>query len=82
MTLDPQRLVRALSLTVDKIERGAYVVTGGSEPHAVRPVGSGWECDCVDSRYHAGVCKHRLAAYLHRRLDRRVLEALRVAVSS
>ena len=80
MTIDPQRLTRALSLTVDPIETGAFVVAGGSEPHAVRPDGNGWTCDCVDSRFYDGVCKHRLAAYVHRRLDRRVREALRVAV--
>lgn len=82
MTLDPQRLTRSLTLNVDPIENGAYVVTGGSEPHAVRPVGNGWECDCADGRFHDGPCKHRLAVYLSRQLDSRILTALALAVSS
>ena len=81
MTLDPQRLARALTLTVDPIENDTYVVTGGSEPHGVRPVGDGWECDCEDAKYNDGPCKHRMAVYLSRRLDSRILTALALAVS-
>ena len=80
MTLDPARLRRALSLNVEELDGSAFVVTGGSEPHTVRHTPTGWSCDCADARFHKGPCKHRLAAYLTRRLDTRVRQALCVAV--
>jgi len=77
--VDPGRTRRALGLTVEELEDGGYLVTGGSAPHVVR----GRRCDCTDSVYHPEVpCKHRTAVYLHERLDARVRAALREAVAS
>jgi hypothetical protein len=75
--VDPARLARALELDVATLGDGSSVVTGGAEPHVVE----GQECDCADSRFHDGPCKHRLAVYLHRTLYPAVLEALRLALS-
>ena len=80
MTLDPARLRRALPLSVEELDGSAFVVTGGSQPHTVRHTLTGWRCDCADARFHRGACKHRMAVYLARRLDRRIREALCGAV--
>lgn len=77
-TIDARRLRRALSLHVEVLDDGAALVTGGSRPHVVRAR----VCDCEDSRYHAGPCKHRAAAYLHAQLHPAVRAALREALSS
>ena len=80
-TLDPGRTGRALSLRVEQLSDGEYVVSGGAREHVVEHDGDGWSCSCPDSHFHAGeVCKHRLSVHLHRRLDGRVLDALRSAV--
>lgn len=71
--LDPARVRRALDLDVQTLAPGAYRVTGGAAPHFVR----GRQCDCADARFYRGPCKHRMAAYLHDRLDVRVRDALR-----
>jgi len=78
MTVDPGRTRRALGLTVEELDDDAYLVSGGAQPHVVR----GRECDCTDSVYHDGPCKHRVAVYLHRQLDARVRAALREVVAS
>ena len=81
MTIDAGRLVRALTLTVRPLDDGdGYEVSGGHSPHVVRSTEDGMACDCPDSLYHAGECKHLLAVTLARRLDRRMLEALAVAI--
>ena len=80
--LDPARLRRALSLNVEELDGSAFVVTGGSQPHKVHHTPNGWRCDCADARYHGGACKHRLAVYLARRLDKRVRDGLSVVVEA
>ena len=83
MTIDAGRLVRALSLTVRPLDDGdGYAVSGGAGSHTVELTEHGWRCGCPDSRFHDVVCKHRLAVHMARQLDARVLEVLRVAVSS
>ncbi len=82
IALEPGRIRRSLTLDVKTLEDGSYRVTGGAHPHDVHSEGEGLVCDCVDSRYHAGPCKHRTAVYFHRQLDDRVREALRVAVGT
>ena len=78
--LDVGRTRRALGLQVEQLTNSEYLVSGGSEPHTVERDGSGWRCDCADARFNPGrACKHRLASYLHRRLDARVRDALRAA---
>ena len=72
----PARLARALTLTVRPLDDG-YRVTGGRQPHTVRSTEAGWTCDCPDSRYHRGPCKHRMATYLARMLDPLMWEALK-----
>lgn len=63
--IEPYRLGRALRLSVSKIGKALYQVTGGLEPHQVIMRGSVLHCDCVD--FNAGnVCKHILAVRLKR----------------
>ena len=81
--IDPARLARSLALHVVPLDGLTYEVTGGSEPHIVQPTTAGrWTCDCVDTRFHAGQCKHKLAVTLWRRLDSRMIAALALVVSS
>ncbi|MCH7705734.1 MAG: hypothetical protein IIB33_01655 [Chloroflexi bacterium] len=81
--VDPARLARSLALHVDPLDGLTYEATGGSEPHIVSPTTAGrWTCDCVDTRFHNGECKHRLAVTLSRRLDSRMIQALSVMVAS
>jgi helicase len=57
---DPYRMRRARDLAVAAAEDGGFIVTGGLEPHRVRPAASGWTCDCPDhAKGH--ICKHILA---------------------
>ena len=82
-TLDPARVRRAISLTVTELGDGVFSVVGGAEPHVVERDGGVWSCDCPDSRFNGGQpCKHRFAAHIHTRLDRRVIAALRAAVGA
>ena len=81
--LDPGRTRRALGLTCERLADGRYQVAGGSEPHIVERTANGSSCDCADSRFNGGQpCKHRLARYLHDRLDGQVLDALRSVVDA
>jgi len=77
-TVDPGRTRRALSLQVEELEDGAFLVSGGAQPHVVQ----GRRCDCTDAVYFGGPCKHRMAVYLHRQLDARVRAALLQAVGA
>jgi hypothetical protein len=75
-TVDPNRLRRALSLTVEPLDDG-FRVSGGAEPHTIR----GRRCTCADAMYRRPIaCKHVLAIHVHRRLDPRVRAALRELV--
>lgn len=73
MTIDPARVLRALALHVESLDDGSYLVTGGAEPHVV----TGSLCDCADAFFNRAPCKHVVACHIHRRLDPRVVEALR-----
>jgi hypothetical protein len=76
-SIDPERLRRALTLRVEHLDDGTHVVTGGAERHEVH----GAACDCADAFFRrSGACKHLLAVHLYRKLDARVLEALRELV--
>ena len=48
-----------------RVERrdGAFLVTGGLEPHRVRKGPDAFRCDCADSK-NVENCKHVLAARL------------------
>ena len=59
------------SLVVNQSQLAAML---GVSPKTVQQ----WDRDALYRR--AGPCKHRLASYLVRQLDRRVREALRVVV--
>jgi helicase len=64
---DPYRMRRAMELLVSTDETGDYIVTGGLEPHRVRPEESSWYCDCGDfAKGH--VCKHIMAVKRHCRI--------------
>ena len=64
-TIDSGRLARALVLDVEPTGDGVFRVTGGRQPHVVRPTTAGqWTCDCIDSRFYRGECKHLLAVTL------------------
>ena len=82
MSVDPARTGRALALRVERVSVGRYHVDGGAQAHIVRRGASGWSCDCADSKFNPGPCKHRLARYLYVRLDQRVVEALRSVVDA
>jgi len=80
--VDPGRLVRALALSVERLEPGVFRVTGGAEPHRVVARSTRWDCDCADRLVHPDVfCKHELAAKLYVHLERPILVALREAVT-
>ena len=80
--IDPGRVRRARSLDVTELTDSEYVVSGGREPHTVARDGDSGTCDCADAHYRRGPCKHTVAVHLHRRLDRRVIDALSVAVGA
>ena len=82
MAVDPSRTVRALSLDVQPLGDGAYIVSGGAEPHQVTTSEEPWRCDCMDAQYGRGACKHAVAVYFARRLAPAVRDALRAAVGS
>ena len=82
MAIDVGRTRRALSLDVEPLGDGAFRVRGGAAEHVVEHDGDGWRCDCPDSQFNGGVCKHRVARYLHDRLDSRVRDALAAAVGA
>jgi helicase len=64
LPVDPYRLRRALDLTV-RHQTGAYLVSGGLEPHRVESASAGLRCDCAD--FEKGQeCKHVLAVRLTR----------------
>lgn len=74
------RLARALGLSVQPLDGGAYRVTGGRSPHRVETISKAWSCDCSFASFRPPPCKHVLAVYLSRQLGEPVLNALRGAV--
>lgn len=69
--IDPDRLLRALDLHVERVDRGQYRVTGGDETHYVDLIDPGVErCDCADHLLRQVVCKHLLACLLREGDDR------------
>ncbi|HEX8691434.1 MAG TPA: hypothetical protein VF746_03240 [Longimicrobium sp.] len=73
--VDPDRLARALTLTVRRTERGRYAVTGGAERHFVDLIDPTVErCDCGDFTWRQVVCQHLLACLLGEG-DERVVHA-------
>jgi hypothetical protein len=74
--IDPARLARALKLSVRRIERGRYELTGGKVVHYVDLIDPAMDrCDCPDFAWRQVVCQHLLACLL-REGDERVLRAL------
>lgn len=81
--LDPGRTRRALSLRVEPLIDGEYVVSGGREPHTVTTSTRPWACDCRDATYRPDVrCKHTTAVYFDRQLAGTVRDALRSALGA
>ena len=81
--LDVGRVRRSRALDVEPLADGVFRVSGGREPHTVNRLASEKiGCDCADARYHTGPCKHAVAVHLHRRVDGRVLDALRSALGA
>jgi hypothetical protein len=73
--VDTARLERALTLAVERTDRGRYRVSGGAEPHHVDLVDPAMErCDCADFLWRQRVCAHLLACLL-REGDERVVRA-------
>lgn len=73
--IDPRRLARALRLSVKRIERGRYEVSGGHGLHYVDLIDPAMErCDCADFTWRQTVCQHLLACLL-REGDERVVAA-------
>lgn len=69
--IDPDRLLRALQLHVERVARGQYRVTGGDETHYVDLIDPEVErCDCADHLLRQVVCKHLLACLLREGDDR------------
>lgn len=81
-TLDPARVARSLNLNVEPLEDGAYVVSGGQEPHRVDTTEAPWSCDCRDAAFRAVRCKHTTAVYFDRQLAGTVRDALRSALGA
>jgi hypothetical protein len=74
--IDPDRLLRALQLQVERVGRGKYRVEGGDETHFVDLIDARLErCDCADHLLRQLVCKHLLACLL-REGDDRVIRAV------
>ena len=85
-TIDPKtwrrglrRLAHAVWLDVRGMVPGRYQVTGGAEPHIVQKELDGWSCDCDDSVFGGGWCKHAMAVRLVHG-DRNVVRALRLLI--
>ena len=76
VTMDSDRLRRAVHLDVITTGRDTWVVSGGSAPHRVTLYGSRFVCGCSDYSIRANVCKHQLAVRLSRG-DPSVLQGLR-----
>ena len=73
--IDPARLARALRLSVQRIERGRYQVSGAKSVHYVDLIDPTTErCDCGDFIWRQIVCQHLLACLL-REGDERVVAA-------
>lgn len=69
--IDPDRLLRALDLHVERVDRGRFRVTGGDESHYVDLIDRSVErCDCADHLLRQVVCKHLLACLLREGDDR------------
>lgn len=69
--IEPDRLLRALHLEVERIGRGEYRVSGGEETHYVDLINPSVErCDCADHLLREIVCKHLLACLLREGDDR------------
>ena len=62
--VEPNRLRRALFLTVTPKGAGTWEVRGGREPHFVTEHDGPPDCDCVDRRVRGTECKHLLAVML------------------
>lgn len=77
--MDTTRLARAVHLTVQRLEPGRYLVTGGSAPHHVTAAGGALVCDCTDAAI-GHECKHVLCVRLWRG-DPDAIMALRALVA-
>ena len=69
--VDLDRLERSLGLTGERVGKGRYRVSGGSQDHWVDLYSAGHpRCDCGDHLWRERVCKHILAALLREGHDR------------
>lgn len=74
--IEPRRLSRALRLSVSRMERGRFEVTGGAETHYVDLIDPRTQrCDCADHLLRDAVCQHLIACLL-REGDERVIRSL------
>jgi len=74
--VDLDRLERSLVLEGERVGRGRYRITGGSQVHWVDLFSSAHpRCDCGDHLWREQICKHILAGLL-REGDERVVRAL------
>ncbi|HET6344747.1 MAG TPA: SWIM zinc finger family protein [Myxococcota bacterium] len=80
--VDLDRLERALSLQVVRVEPGRFQVAGGAQTHWVDLYTTELpRCDCGDHLWRDRVCKHILAALL-REGNERVLASVRELVGT
>ena len=74
---DLDRLARAVHLDAERLDTGAWRVTGGANVHEVNADATA--CDCTDYAVRGGSCKHLLAVKL-RAGDSETLRKLRAIV--
>lgn len=80
--VDPARLVRALQLSVVRIDRGRYETSGGKAVHYVDLIDPAMErCDCADFIWRQIVCQHLLACLLREGDERVVAAAARLVTA-
>ena len=80
--IDPARLARALRLSVQRIERGRYQVSGAKSVHYVDLIDPAMErCDCGDFLWRQLVCQHLLACLLREGDERVVAAAARLVAA-
>ena len=78
--IDSGRLARAIHLDAQRIDVGAYLVTGGAQDHTVEVDGGRCFCNCPDAQARDGdSCKHALLVRLLNG-DPEVAKALRQLV--
>ena len=64
MTIDPDRLARAVWLEAKPIDVNTWRVRGGVADHMVEVVDGRCYCDCADAQVRGPACKHALLVRL------------------